>query len=622
MESLADTVEAEIGENVDNGVSLADESSVGTSDAASTVPGSITIGRRGDKVPTLSKEWCGTCWPGSTGIHPFTRFPQLREFFDKQKPIVEQLCAGKEFGEANEGPHLQMYIRFGSTKKLADLRRLFPYVSNWQVRLPKSTAWRAAKYCLKGRKTHKQWNKTYEVGDGYGEFDESHRGYPNYTPDDFLLSLGVMPEPVVLGKKRGKQGSRTDIYDVQTQILAGVSLKTLQRDSKYCETIARCPNYFNRFALDNCKPYTHHHTKGIMLVGDYGVGKSQIIRDVFDPEGLGNSVLYLKKHNKWWNGYDNQAYVLMDELPIGHGFDINNLKFWADKHSDHAEEKHGHVNLVHKVFILTSNHSLQDLVTDFCKGKTEEYRDQLLGALLRRYEVFDYNDFTRVTVNSKLKEWKEFHDWTPEQQAEYTKSQRAKYQKRVYDIERLRVKGCPQNQAETVLKLESVIENQEGVQRRNAQRELDRLTSNWIYAPVMDLKSPPAPVLVGDENANPNVPIIPETIRFLTLEHMEQIGAQNLITPPSQPVVADQTSVNTAAQAEELLTGDDVEMSNLFLGECHDDASVMETSLNTDYTVEEYLAYQSLPDPDCTTAPQNVSVTLNLNRNKRRRVIN
>lgn len=73
-------------------------------------------------------------------------------------------------------------------------------------------------------------------------------------------------------------------------------------------------------------------------------------------------MIYFKNAgNKWWCGYEEQAKVLMDELPLETStWLINYLKRWTDKLPCILEYKGGWVWARYLELIVTSQHSMED----------------------------------------------------------------------------------------------------------------------------------------------------------------------------------------------------------------------------------------------------------------------
>lgn len=95
--------------------------------------------------------------------------------------------------------------------------------------------------------------------------------------------------------------------------------------------------------------------RGQWLYGPPGTGKSHTARERF-PDA------YIKAQNKWWDGYDGQKAVILDDLDtntLGHY-----LKIWTDKYPCTGEIKKGTVPLMHEHFVVTSNKSIEELFED------------------------------------------------------------------------------------------------------------------------------------------------------------------------------------------------------------------------------------------------------------------
>lgn len=104
--------------------------------------------------------------------------------------------------------------------------------------------------------------------------------------------------------------------------------------------------------------YNHFRTRGYWFYGESGTGKSRAARYSKLIEGK----RYFKPQNKWWDGYENEDVVILDDLDsptLGHY-----LKIWGDRYSFKAEMKGGTINPIYKVFIVTSNFTIEDLFKD------------------------------------------------------------------------------------------------------------------------------------------------------------------------------------------------------------------------------------------------------------------
>jgi len=113
-----------------------------------------------------------------------------------------------------------------------------------------------------------------------------------------------------------------------------------------------------QISVDNMEvPPNMPDVTGLWVYGPPGVGKSFYVR-----EHYGNS-LYLKPQNRWWDGYQGQKYVLLDD------FDCKNvmghyLKIWADRYSFVCESKGSSCVIRPQKFIVTSNYTPEQLHDD------------------------------------------------------------------------------------------------------------------------------------------------------------------------------------------------------------------------------------------------------------------
>lgn len=232
------------------------------------------------------------------------------------------------YGREDEGtPHLQGFIIFNSNYRLSALKKLHGKI-HWEITKKPSIA--AATYCKKD-----------------GNFFES----------------GVIHD-------KTKQGERNDIK----RAVATLKSSGVKRCSEEHPAVwVKYSRGLRDIAILQCPKYTHPHCRGLWIYGKPGTGKSHAVREAY-PD------LFDKDQNKWWDGYDGEKVVLLDDLDtstLGH-----HLKRWADRYPVKGETKGGTVHLSHVLFVVTSNYHPIDL---FKNPLTEE--QPMLEAIVRRFKI-------------------------------------------------------------------------------------------------------------------------------------------------------------------------------------------------------------------------------------------
>jgi len=111
---------------------------------------------------------------------------------------------------------------------------------------------------------------------------------------------------------------------------------------------------------------------GLWLWGPTRSGKSRRAREE-------NPGLFVKMKNKWWDGYEHEPVVLIDDMTPDHDFMMDNLLNWVDEYPFPGEFKGGKSDFRPEKVIITSNF---DIETVFQKKP-----QQNIDALLKRFRV-------------------------------------------------------------------------------------------------------------------------------------------------------------------------------------------------------------------------------------------
>lgn len=238
---------------------------------------------------------------------------------------VQWLTGQKEIGSETGRPHWQLFVSFKRAVRLAALRKCF----GAGIHAEPSRSAAAEEYVQK--------DDTAVPGT---RFSLGEKAFCRNSKTDWALA-----------KAKAKQGLLDDVPpDVYI---------------KYYRTL-------KSIAMDNMtKPADLTSVAGIWIHGPPGTGKSHFARAQYGPD------LYLKAQNKWWDGYQGELNVLLDDLDtkvLGHY-----LKIWADKYAFMAECKGSSIQIRPKNFIITSNYSPEQL-----------FDDPVLAQAIRRRFYFIY----------------------------------------------------------------------------------------------------------------------------------------------------------------------------------------------------------------------------------------
>jgi len=225
-----------------------------------------------------------------------------------------RIIIGKEIAPTTGTPHLQGSVVFKSAKRLKGLKKLNNRISWKPANFPNASF----NYCKK---------------DG------------DYWEDD-----------------RREQGARHDIIKAKELFKTGASVHeiALEVDSyqaaRMGELLVRTAP-FRSVAIQR---------EILWFYGPTGTGKSATAREAY-PD------LYLKDSYKWWDGYNGEETVLIDDMRADF-CKFHELLKLLDRYTYRGEIKGGSIPITAKRFIVTSPYAPEDLY----KGRTDEDIAQLL----------------------------------------------------------------------------------------------------------------------------------------------------------------------------------------------------------------------------------------------------
>ena len=137
----------------------------------------------------------------------------------------------------------------------------------------------------------------------------------------------------------------------------------------------RCDRALKRIHLDyGPRPEPLDELDNYWYVGPPGTGKTRTAYEKYPG-------CYIKNTNKWWDGYNGEAVVLIDELEktdihMGHF-----LKIWCQNILFQGESKGGAGFYRFKTLVVTSNYTIEDIFGS----------DQILcDAISRRFKIVNF----------------------------------------------------------------------------------------------------------------------------------------------------------------------------------------------------------------------------------------
>lgn len=143
--------------------------------------------------------------------------------------------------------------------------------------------------------------------------------------------------------------------------------------------------------------------RGYWIYGDPGIGKTHYARNKLAD--FPTDRVFMKEQNKWWDGYDGEELVVLDDLDSPVFFHL--LKKWGDKYAiTNAEIKGGSVKLQHVKFIVTSNYLPEEIFKD--PGDRSTDINPTLEAIYRRFRLVEPRSTAR-TPAGHCAEWKTCH---------------------------------------------------------------------------------------------------------------------------------------------------------------------------------------------------------------------
>lgn len=247
-----------------------------------------------------SKYWCFTI------NNPGEHLPTPPEWLELPRNNITLLVCQLEQGD-NNTVHYQGYVEFSNRKKLSTVKNINKY-AHWELR--RGNRKQAIDYCMK---------EDTRVPDSepfvFGDISETESGKAKTTT-----------------QVRDMINANATMYDISQEFF-GYFISNMKNLYAYKSMIT---------------PPRNWKTDVTVIWGPTGTGKSSYCHTLFPTA-------YWKSKSEWWDGYDGQEVVIIDEFYGWLPYDY--MLRLLDRYPMSVEIKGSHVQFLAKKIIITSNKS-------------------------------------------------------------------------------------------------------------------------------------------------------------------------------------------------------------------------------------------------------------------------
>lgn len=296
-----------------------------TSDADSRSEGGNqrTMVGRGASSNLAAIRWCATLNQPSAY--------EMMELFDKLKEVTTFQIWGHEGLAVGRTEHWQGFVKFKKPIRLSGLKKL---------------------------STRAHWERTWSN-------DQTNIAYCS-KEDPNPLQSGIRPLFTDNGERERHRWDEIWTNASENRIMA---IPAQVRVTSYPNIRAIAKDFM-------VKPNDLPDVCGEWLYGVAGAGKSWTARNE-------NPSAYFKNATIWWDGYQNEPAVILDDVDKYHVKLGYHLKIWADRYSFVAETKGSALHIRPLKFIVTSQYQIEDIWDDVETrvALNRRFKQRRIGAL-------------------------------------------------------------------------------------------------------------------------------------------------------------------------------------------------------------------------------------------------
>lgn len=145
-------------------------------------------------------------------------------------------------------------------------------------------------------------------------------------------------------------------------------------DSEFSKTYANYRGFAGEVKIQFSEIQPLEELDNFWIYGMPGTGKTTHVWSNYGES------LFIKPINKWWDGYNEEATILLDDWDVTHRMLCYHLKIWGDKWPFTGEIKGGSRRIRPKRIIVTSNYSIDECFDN----------EQDVAAIKRRFKIIHY----------------------------------------------------------------------------------------------------------------------------------------------------------------------------------------------------------------------------------------
>ena len=248
-------------------------------------------------------------------------YGHILERIAKRKNVV-YIVVGRETAPTTGHVHLQGFIKFANVRKFNGVKKMLRELNNPRLDMGDGKAYSMMQYCKK---------------------------------DGDFLEYGELPLSQSEGGRKGGERLR-DAHRECCELAEAGDFRRMKQLH---------PSLYTRFYRTwlamhkdfGARPADLKEVTGVWIYGPSGAGKSHYARENYPG-------FYDKPCNKWFDNYQGESFILIDDFDKKHDVLAHHLKRWADRYAFSAEIKGSQINLRPKRIVVTSQYRITEIWSD------------------------------------------------------------------------------------------------------------------------------------------------------------------------------------------------------------------------------------------------------------------